>query len=241
MSFDLAPVGGGGRLYKDGRGAGVTCLLFDLDGTVLDTEAVIIESLQYTIEKYTGRRPTEEELAPLFGLPLIDQMRRYLPERAEEMCDTYVAHNLEAHARLVKPYPRVPEVLAELRRRGYRLALVTSKRQASADYGLNLFSLGEFFPVRVCADHVARHKPDPEPVLRAVAALAAAPGEALMIGDSPWDIAAGRRAGAKTAAALYGMYDRASVLAERPDYQLEQAADLLVLCPPLGTDPQVLV
>lgn len=234
MSLDFAFAGENGRFSGDGRAAGVTCLLFDLDGTILDTEAVIIESLQYTIEKYTGRRPTAEELAPLFGLPLIDQMRRYLPEKADEMCETYVAHNLRAHARLVKPYPQVPEVLAELRRRGYRLALVTSKRAASAEYGLNMFALGEFFPVRVCADHVARHKPDPEPVLRAIAALAAAPWEALMIGDSPWDIAAGHRAGAKTAAALYGMYDRASVLAERPDYRLEQAADLLALCPPLG-------
>lgn len=213
--------------------AGVTCLLFDLDGTILDTEAVIIESLQYTIEKYTGRRPTAQELAPMFGLPLIDQMRRYLPERADEMCETYVAHNLSAHARLVEPYPQVPEVLAELRRRGYRLALVTSKRAASADYGLRMFALGEFFPVRVCADDVERHKPDPEPVLRAIAALAAEPREAVMIGDSPWDIAAGRRAGARTAAALYGMYDRASVLAERPDYLLERLSDLLPLCPPL--------
>jgi pyrophosphatase PpaX len=214
--------------------AGVTCLLFDLDGTVLNTEAVIIESLQYTIEKFTGRRPSVEELAPLFGLPLIDQMRRYLPERAEEMCDTYVVHNLEAHPRLVKPYPQVPELLAELERRGYRLALVTSKRQASTDFGLDLFSLGGFFPVKVCADHVTRHKPEPEPVLKAVAALGIEPGQALMIGDSPWDIAAGRSAGAKTAAALYGMYDRASVLAERPDYQLEQAIDLLPICPPLA-------
>lgn len=213
--------------------AGVTCLLFDLDGTILDTEAVIIDSLQYTIEKYTGRRPSVAELAPLFGLPLIDQMRRYLPERAEEMCDTYVAHNLAAHARLVKPYPGVPETLAELRSRGYRLALVTSKREASARFGLNLFSLGEFFPVMVCADHVTRHKPEPEPVLAAVAALAIEPAAAMMIGDSPWDIAAGRCAGARTAAALYGMYDRASVIAERPDFQLEQVKDLLALCPPI--------
>lgn len=227
------------RTTSDGAGnsnrlSGVTCLLFDLDGTVLDTEAVIIESLQYTIEQFTGRRPSVAELAPLFGLPLIDQMRRYLPERAEQMCDTYVAHNLKAHPRLVKPYPEVPEVLSELRDRGYRLALVTSKRQSSADYGLSLFSLGEFFPVKVCADHVTHHKPEPEPVIKAVAALGVTPAEAMMIGDSPWDIAAGRRAGAQTAAALYGMYDRASVLAERPDYQLERAGDLLAICPPLA-------
>jgi pyrophosphatase PpaX len=214
----------------------ITCLLFDLDGTVLDTEAVIVESFQYTVELYTGRRPTPAELAPIFGLPLRDQMAMFVPDKADEMCAKYVEHNLREHPRLVKPYPRIPEVLTELEQRGYRLAVVTSKRQRATEFGLNLFALRAHFPIMVCADHVTRHKPDPEPVQRALEALHVQPAEALMIGDSPWDIAAGRRAGTRTAAALYGMYDRNAVLAELPDFRLEQPIELLDICPRLELD-----
>lgn len=212
----------------------ITCLLFDLDGTVLDTEAVIVESMQYTIERYTGKRPTPAELAPIFGLPIHDQMAMYNADQADEMVVTYVEHNLREHPRLVKPYPQIPEVLVELEQRGYRLALVTSKKQGSTEFGLDLFALRAHFPIMVCADHVSRHKPDPEPVTKALTALGVAPEQALMIGDSPWDIIAGRRAGTRTVAALYGMFDRSAVLAERPDYTLELPSDLLELLPHCG-------
>lgn len=218
----------------DGEGAPkehprIHAVLFDLDGTLLDTKEAIIASLVYTVEKFTGRKPGVCEIQSLFGLTLSDQMKMLCPERAEEMVKAYVRHNLRQHRRTVKVFPGVSHTLQTLRDMGCRLAVVTSKRRRSAIFGLRLFSLDRYFDALVCAEDVENHKPHPEPVLKALTLLGVPPAESVTVGDSVYDIQAGRAAGTFTAACLYGMGRREELSASAPDVLLRNIFELVLV------------
>lgn len=205
----------------------IRAVLFDLDGTLLDTKEAIIASLVYTAEKFTGRKLGVCEIQALFGLTLSDQMKMLCPERAEEMVKAYVRHNLRQHRRTVKVFPGVSHTLQTLRDLGCSLAVVTSKRRRSAMFGLRLFSLDRYFDALVCAEDVENHKPHPEPVLKALALLGVAPAQSVTVGDSVYDIQAGRAAGTLTVACLYGMGRREDLVVSAPDVLLHTISDLV--------------
>jgi pyrophosphatase PpaX len=145
------------------------------------------------------------------------------------MISTYRQHNRTHHDRLVTPYPGVHEVIAVLADRGARLAIVTSKNRAAAEHGLRHCALGRFFSVLVTSDDVTEHKPQPAPVIEAVARLDTSVEETVFIGDAPVDCLAGRAAGVTTAAALWGPFSRAALEPHDPDHWLAKPADILQL------------
>lgn len=203
-------------------------VLFDLDGTLLDSIALILESYRHTlIEHGLEPQPDEVVLAGL-GTPLEAQLALWAPRsEVPAMVETYVEHNLAIHDRLVRPYPGITEIVHTLRARGTKLAIVTSKRRRGTAKGLAALGLSESFDVWVCADDVARPKPDPEPVHAALTALSVEdPARALFVGDAIHDVRSGQAAGVRTAAVLWGAGTRAELEPSAPDHLLEDAAAL---------------
>ncbi len=207
-------------------------VLFDLDGTLLDTVALIVRSCQHTFRTALGREVPEAEILKYIGMPLSELMGLYRPDPAavEEMITTYRTFNLAHHDRLAKLFPGVREALAALAEGGVKLAVVSSKARGGVTRGLNLFDLSRYFGTVVALEDTERHKPDPQPVALALARLGLRPGEALMVGDSPADLEAGRRAGAGTAAVAWSTFPLEELQAEHPDHVLAEMGELLGLC-----------
>jgi pyrophosphatase PpaX len=203
--------------------------LFDLDGTLIDSVALILKSFHHTRLQHFGDRLPDQYYLDILGLTLRDTFRRMVdsPDEVEAMVETYVAHNLAHHDGMVTAYSRVPEVVRELAGRGARLGVVTSKLRDNARLGLRVVGLEDAFETVVGAEDVRRGKPDPEPVLLALDRLGVSAADALFVGDSPHDIESGRRAGVKTAAATWGPFARAALEAAKPDLWLDKPDDLL--------------
>jgi pyrophosphatase PpaX len=212
-------------------GGAIRAVLYDFDGTLADSTDLIMRCYRHTMATHLGAAPPDEEWLSGFGTPLETQIARFArtPREAEAMLDTYRLFQDEHHDRLLSPFPGAAETVAELARRGVALALVTSKRRRGTLMGLARCGITEHFDVIVTPEDVTHAKPHPEPVRVALARLGVAPEEALFVGDSPHDMAAGRAAGTRTAAALWGPFPREALLAERPDVLLDRQADVLRL------------
>ena len=212
-------------------GGAIRAVLYDFDGTLADSTELIMRCYRHTMATHLGEAPPDEEWLAGFGTPLETQIARFARSPAEHdaMLDTYRAHQDELHDVLVRPFPGAVETVAELARRGVGLALVTSKLRRTMLRGMDLCGLTGHFGVIITPEDVRNAKPHPEPTLAALERLGVRPHEALFVGDSPHDMASGRAAGTRTAAALWGPFPRAALLAERPDALLERQEDVLEL------------
>jgi pyrophosphatase PpaX len=212
-------------LRADGRGP--RTWLFDFDGTLVDSVALIRASMRHATQTVLGVQPEDDVLMAGVGRPLVDQMRELDPDRAGELVETYRAHNLAHHAELLRPYPGVDAMLAGLRGRGAPVAIVTSKMRDAVELGLRHVPLGAFDAIVTCED-TDRHKPDPAPVAHCLSLLGADPADAVYVGDAPFDVRAGRGAGVATAAAMWGTaFSPAALRAERPDRELQTPPEAL--------------
>jgi pyrophosphatase PpaX len=211
--------------------AKLTTVLFDLDGTLIDSVRLILDSYHHTLACH-GQDPRSDDfwLAGL-GTPLRVQFRPWAedPVQLEAMIGTYREYNLTHHDTRVTVYPGVVEMMEAIRRAGYRIGLVTSKNKPGALKGLRLAGLEEAFELVIGADEVEHPKPHPEPVEKALRLLDCAPGSAIYVGDSIHDMQCGRAAGVRTAAVLWGPFGRAHLEAAAPDHWLECPADLVAL------------
>jgi pyrophosphatase PpaX len=207
-------------------------ILFDLDGTIIDSIELIMESYRHTMRRHRGACPPDEVFLAGIGTPLRVQFAQFTSDDGElaAMITTYREWNLSNHDRMVVAYPGAVDALRKLKAGGSRLGLVTSKNLGGVRKGLALVGLEDVFESFVTADRLEESKPDPRPVLTALEDLDASTESALFVGDSPHDIAAGRRAGVKTAACLWGPFGRERLAEERPDFWLSSFADLIALC-----------
>jgi pyrophosphatase PpaX len=203
-------------------------ILFDLDGTLIDTIELLLRSARHTFEGWHRRVPTEQEWIDGIGTPLVTQLRAYCESEDEvaTLLARYRAYQHEHHDRLTRHYDGAPDLLAELARRGHPLAVVTSKASAIARRSLGHVGLEAFFQEVIGFDETQRHKPDPEPVLLALDRLKVPTSRAVFVGDSPHDIHAGNAAGVVTVAALWGPFDRETLAAARPNHFIESLAEL---------------
>jgi pyrophosphatase PpaX len=181
-------------------------VLFDLDGTLIDSIELIIESYQHTIHAHRLPSITREEIVAGIGTPLVAVFGRWTDDAGaiEEWIATYRSYNLTHHDSRVRAFPGAVEMVRRVQAAGRRLGLVTSKNNAGARRGLALVGLDGVMEVIVGADDVTRHKPDPEPVRRALEQLGSPASEAVYIGDSHHDVASGRAAGVRTIAVCWG-------------------------------------
>jgi pyrophosphatase PpaX len=197
-------------------------VLFDLDGTLVDSAAAILGSFHHATETVLRRRfPDEQILAQIGGTNLTYQMQLLDsdPERVDELVRVYREHNDPQYSRLAC-FEGVVDVLQRLRDEGRRLGVVTAKRKPTVERVFAGAGIGEFFDVVVGSDDTERHKPHPEPVLKALELLDANPSEAAYVGDSPFDVEAARAAKVFAAAVGWGGIHRvedADAFVESPE------------------------
>ena len=209
--------------------ASLTTILFDLDGTLVDSRELIRRSLQQTVQEYLDLIPSEEELHRFTGVPLMDIMAHYDTTRAKEMAERYrVVYDEIQGSHL---FPGILDLLDVLHRRGYAMAVVTTKGRGPALSHLAEHALEAYFPVVITSHDVMELKPSREPVVKALEGLGKRSEEALMIGDSIYDIWAGNRAGVLTGWAAWGADVAPDFGPCPPDYTWEQPLDILNCLP----------
>ena len=205
----------------------ITTLLFDLDGTLIDTNELIIKSFMHTLGNYYPDRYKREDVLPFMGPSLVETFSSIDPERTEEMVQRYFAYNIENHDRYVTEFEGVYESIKKLKEEGFKLGIVTTKRAETAALGLKLTKLEPFFETVVTLDDVTKTKPDPEPIYKALDFFGSRPEEAMMIGDNYHDILAGKNAGTKTAGVAWSLKGKDFLQSFEPDYILDTMDDLL--------------
>jgi len=214
-------------------------ILFDLDGTLLDSTNLILECFKHSWETVCGFNHQREVLLETFGTPLRQAMYRLLslsnghfsgnPEETivDRLLIEYRSYNTTHHDLLARPFEGTAEVLTELRRRRYAIGLVTSKGRELGLRGLRLCSLDHLIDSAVFLEDTGLHKPNPEPILAALEKLSESSESAVYVGDSRHDIVAARAAGVSSVAALWGPASRLELESERPDFMAESISDLL--------------
>jgi pyrophosphatase PpaX len=203
-------------------------VLFDLDGTLIDSIELILNSAKHAFREREGHVPSDAEWLTGVGIPLASMFRRYARDEAEveSLIAKYREYQLAHHDRLVTCYDQVVETVDFIRAAGHPVAIVTSKTGWLARRGLDHVGLGPHFDVIVGCDSCERHKPDPEPVHLALERLGYEPSEAVFVGDSVHDMEAGNAAGVTTIAALWGPFSREDLAASGPAHYLERMTDL---------------
>ncbi len=205
-------------------------VLFDLDGTLIDSGAMILASFRHATSTVLRRElPDEVFAAHIGGRTLEEQMRIIDAERTAELVLAYREHNEPLHDAL-QAFDGVEDLLELLAGQGRRLGVVTAKRRATVEKAFALQPIGHHLGTLVTADDTERHKPHPDPLLAALERLAAPPEEAAYVGDSPFDVQAAKAAGVEAVAVTWGgIHTRARLEAEEPDAIAETAEELLAL------------
>ena len=205
-------------------------ILFDNDGTLVDTHDLILTSMRYTMKTVLGKECPDEELLRGVGTPLDDQLLEFAQgdkELGAELARVYRAHNEARHDTEVKLFEGVAEGLCDLRGAGFQMGVVTAKRHALAQRGLEITGAWQYLDCLVGANDCPKAKPDPAPIIMAAHLLGLQPQECLYVGDSPYDMQAGNAAGCMTVAALWGMFPREVLAAENPTHECATFADLV--------------
>ncbi|WP_243355025.1 pyrophosphatase PpaX [Bacillus litorisediminis] len=205
----------------------IDTVLFDLDGTLIDTNELIIQSFLHTMENYFPGQYEREHVLPFMGPTLQETFEKLNPTKVEEMIGTYREFNHREHDRLVKEFEGVYETVEALIRNGYKIGIVTTKIRETVLKGLKLTKLDPFFPVIVALDDVEKAKPDPEPIEKALQLLDSKPENTIMVGDNHHDILGGKNAGTKTAAVAWSVKGEDYLAQFKPDYMLQNMKDLL--------------
>jgi len=181
-------------------------VLFDLDGTILDTNELIIASFLLALKGTVDESFNREHIIPSMGAPLEDQMKRFSGlEKVDHLIDAYREVNLRLHDEYVKLFDQVEEVLAGLHSENIKLGVVTTKMRLTTDRGLAFTNIAKYMDTVITIDDVQHAKPHPEPVLKAIEALGADPNRTLMVGDSTMDIESGVNAGVTTVGVAWSL------------------------------------
>src|SRR3954453_13216876 len=184
-------------------------VLFDLDGTLVDSIALLLASMRHTFEG-RARQPSDAEWIEGIGTPLPKQLTPYVEsdEDRERLINRYRAFQQENHDRLMARYEGVIDTLALLYQRGHPMAIVTSKGNTMMERGLKFIGADDYIEVAIGYDSVHIHKPDPYPVRAALEKLGYESNESFFVGDPPHDFTSGNEAGVITIAALRGPFRR---------------------------------
>lgn len=206
-------------------------ILFDLDGTLLDSVDLIVDSYHHTLAAHRLTPMTRDEILAGLGTTLYAVFGK-MTDDADTLASwiaTYREYNLTHHDARARAYPGVVEMVRRIADSGFRLGMVTSKARAGAERGLRVMGLDGTMEIIIGADNVVKPKPDPEPVLMALDMMGVSAETTLFVGDSHHDVHSGRGAGVKTAGVTWGPFDRGHLEIAAPDYYCETPADLLRL------------
>ena len=203
-------------------------VLFDLDGTLIDSGAAILASFHHATETVLGRRYADDVvMASVGGHGIHRQMAAFDEERVDDLVAAYRAHNIELY-RDIRLFAGVEPVLERLRDEGRNLGVVTVKSRMTVELTFELLPLGSYFTVVVNGDDVASHKPDPEGLLAALRQFGTQPADAAYVGDSPFDLQAARAAGMGSIGVTWGgIHGRERLEPESPTALVDRPEELL--------------
>ncbi|HAT4123952.1 TPA: pyrophosphatase PpaX [Clostridium perfringens] len=213
----------------------IKAVLFDLDGTLINTNDLILKSFKHTFKTMLDLEPTEEEITMNYGRPLQEIFKSYDENRIEEMINCYRKINLELHDDECKEFADVDLMLQTLKNKGIKIGVVTSKKSDMAERGAKLMGIFKYFDTFITPEVTIKHKPEGEPVLKACENLGVSPSEALMVGDSPYDILAGKNAGAKTCGVKYTALPIEKLQESKPDLYVDKPLEILELVEKLNS------
>jgi pyrophosphatase PpaX len=202
-------------------------VLFDLDGTVVDSGPIILASMRYATRTVLGREIPDDRLMATVGGPGLEAQMRDLggEENIEQLVTVYRAHNEPLHDGL-QLFAGMDDVLIRLKEEGRRLGLVSAKRRTTVELAFAATSIGHLFDVVVGGDEAPRQKPAPDPLLLALERLGERPADAVYVGDSPFDMAAAKSGGLHAIGVTWGGVHDRSLLADA-DEIVDNAKELL--------------
>lgn len=203
-------------------------VLFDLDGTVINTNELIFQSFEYALDTVLHTTLSRAILRTTFGKPLQQIMQELGGEQAQELRQAFADYS-KLHENEIYLFPGVADALQQLKAMNIRTAIVTSRLYHSAMRDLNQFQLAPFFDVIITPEATKKHKPNPEPALKALEQLSLLPHQAIMVGDSDLDLQCGKQAGCKTAAVRYSLFPQDELLQHQPDYVIDSLLELVTL------------
>lgn len=203
-------------------------VLFDLDGTLIDSGDLILASFRHATQTVLGRTyPDEVLMANVGGHGIHAQMRLFDERRADELVRVYREHNIGIYHE-VRAFAGIERLLQRLRAQRRALGIVTVKSRPTVDVTFEVLPLRHYFGVVVTGDDTERHKPAPDPLLLALEQLGAGAASAVYVGDSPFDVQAARAAGMTAVAVGWGrIHPRARLEAEEPDLLVDTPEELL--------------
>ncbi|MFN8666149.1 MAG: HAD hydrolase-like protein [Gemmatimonadaceae bacterium] len=203
-------------------------VLFDLDGTLIDSIELLISAMTHAFDSREGPRPTVDEWVATIGRPLLWQFGQYATgdDDLQHLVRTYRAFQYEHHDRLTRAYDGIPALVEQLHDAGHPLGVVTSKADHLANRSIAHVGLAPFFDIVVGADRTTKHKPDPDPIWFALGELGDRAEDAVYVGDSPFDIMAANAAGATSIGVTWGAASRAPLLQASPRHLVTTVAEL---------------
>lgn len=208
----------------------IQTVLFDLDGTIVDTNELIVQSFLHSLEGETPEPVSRELIIPNMGRPLVEQMEFFTGRKeVEALIQKYRTFNLAKHDELVKEFPHVRTVMEKLHQNGIKIGIVTSKIRVTTLMGLKLCGLDSFVSSIVTVDDVKEAKPSPEGIFAALKELGSSPDQAMMVGDSHYDIEAAQNAGVTSVGVSWSWKGRSYLNQYNPDHIIDDMFDLLPL------------
>jgi pyrophosphatase PpaX len=211
----------------------INTILFDLDGTLINTNELIVASFLHTLNKFYPGQYKREHVIPFMGPTLTESFSTVDEDRVEELITEYRRFNMEMHDEYVEEYETVYETIETLHNKGYKIGIVTTKARNVVEMGLNFSRLKQFFDTVITIDDVQNAKPHPEPIQLALKKLNSTPEESIMVGDNYHDIEGGKNAGTKTAGVAWSLKGKEFLATYHPDYMFEKMSDILTI---LGID-----
>jgi pyrophosphatase PpaX len=201
--------------------------LFDFDGTLIDTNEIIIYVMKRTVKEVLGRDLGDREFFSVFGKITEDQMNMIDVEHAPELLAFYRKLYAEKIDEMTKPFPGIREMLRDLKKSGAKTAVISSKGSDGIHHGLKKFGLEEYIDVVVGAYDVTRNKPDPECALVALERLGSAADRAVVVGDSPYDLLCAKNANIRSALVSWTIFPDSSFTGLEPDIRIGKPEDIL--------------
>ncbi|RKD21815.1 hypothetical protein BEP19_14470 [Ammoniphilus oxalaticus] len=203
-------------------------VLFDLDGTLIDTNELIITTFLHVLGIHLPGQYTRDDIISHMGQTLAEQMGRYGGEELRDtLIEAYRDYNLKIHDEYVKEFERVNDTLEQLQSLGVTMGIVTTKQRKTAEMGAKLFGIDQYMNAFVAFESTKKHKPNPDPVLKGIELTAADPQTTIMIGDSQYDIQAAQEAGIDSAGVAWSMKGPDFLKQFNPTYILNDMADLI--------------
>ncbi|MDR0268909.1 pyrophosphatase PpaX [Paenibacillus sp.] len=208
----------------------IDTILFDLDGTIIDTNELIITSFMHVLEKHQLAPLKREEIIPKMGTTLEHQLQHFSGMGdITALMASYRSYSNEHHDAMVRLFPHVEEVVKQLHAKGIRLGVVTTKNKPGTIRVMEMFDLKKYMGAVITVNDVDHPKPHAEPVLKAVDMLGSEPSRTLMVGDSPADIQSAKAAGVKSAGVAWSLKGEDALLEYKPEYILKDMRDLYLL------------